>query len=147
MSEEKSIRLPAIVRGKKPSYANKYAAGLDLPYFGEETLVIQPGDHITVHTGLSLELPPGYFGLVVIRSGLGSKGLMLANGVGIIDEDYRGEIRMPLFHHGDQTLSIMPGERIAQMVVTPYVQVQLEEVDRLEESARGLDGFGSSGRF
>lgn len=134
-------------QGKVPSYANAFAAGLDLSVKTEEALVLCPGAHQTIHTGLSCALPRGYFGLIAIRSGLGSRGLVLSNGLGIIDEDYRGEIRIPLYNHGEETIRLENGERVAQMILIPYIQPILEEVDQLEETERGKEGFGSSGRF
>lgn len=134
-------------RGEAPSYANAFAAGLDLAVKTEEPLILPPGAHQMIHTGLSCALPRGYFGLIAIRSGLGSRGLVLSNALGIIDEDYRGEIRIPLFNHGEETIRLENGERIAQMILIPYIQPILEEVDQLEDTERGKEGFGSSGRF
>lgn len=133
--------------GKEPSYANAFAAGLDLPLMNEEGLTFRPGDHGVVHTGVAVELPRGTFGLVAIRSGLGMKGLVLSNGIGVIDEDYRGEIRIPLFYHGEETLHLVQGERVAQMIVVPYLQPILQKAETLSETDRGKEGFGSSGRF
>lgn len=132
---------------KEPSYANAFAAGLDLPLMNEGGLTFHPGDHGVVHTGIAVELPRGTFGLVAIRSGLGMKGLVLSNGIGVIDEDYRGEIRIPLFYHGEETLHLVQGERVAQMIVVPYLQPILQKVETLSETDRGEEGFGSSGRF
>ncbi len=133
--------------GKAPAYANAFAAGLDLTVKTDEPLVLSPGDHQTIHTGFSCAIPRGYFGLVAIRSGLGSQGLVLSNGLGIIDEDYRGEIRIPLYHHGEKAIRLEDGERVAQMIFIPYIQPILEEVGQLDETERGTEGFGSSGRF
>lgn len=157
MNEEKKASTtarengPIVMRycatGKKPSYSNAFAAGLDLPLMNEEGLTFHPGDHGVVHTGISVELPKGTFGLVAIRSGLGMKGLVLSNGIGVIDEDYRGEIRIPLFYHGEETLHLAQGERVAQMIVVPYLQPILQQTETLSETDRGEEGFGSSGRF
>lgn len=133
--------------GKDPSYSNAFAAGLDLPLMNEEGLTLGSGEHGVAHTGISVELPEGTFGLVVIRSGLGMKGLVLSNGIGVIDEDYRGEIRIPLFYHGEGTLTLAKGERVAQMIVVPYLQPTLQKTEMLSQTDRGKDGFGSSGRF
>ncbi len=146
-NEQNEQKMPYLSEGKDPVYANEYAAGLDLPLYSKEALTVRPGDHLTAHTGISVALPPMTFGLVAIRSGLGSKGLVLSNGVGIIDADYRGEIRMPLFHHGTEEITLEPGERIAQMIVLPMIRPDLVKVEHLDETERGTDGFGSSGRF
>lgn len=146
MSEKKEV-MRVVCDKKMPTYSNPFAAGLDLSLDAEAPITFEMGDHATAHTGVSVELPRGTFGLVAIRSGLGMKGLMLSNGIGIIDEDYRGEIRIPLFYHGEETLTVEPGERIAQMVVVPYVQPALKVVNNLSETERGKEGFGSSGRF
>lgn len=149
MNENQDERcvMPIRFDGKCPVYANAFAAGLDLHVANPEALVFETGDHATVQTGVRMALPRGHFGLIAIRSGLGMKGLVLSNGVGIIDEDYRGEIRIPLYYHGSGTLRVEPGERVAQMVVIPYVQPVLQPCDALDETERGSEGFGSSGRF
>ncbi len=133
--------------GKDPTYANASAAGLDLSIRTEEAIVFHPGDHYRIHTGLCFEIPPGFFGLVAIRSSLGARGLVLANGIGIIDEDYRGELQMPLYNHGRETIILEDGERVGQMVLLPYIQLSPLRVEALSESERGTEGFGSSGRF
>lgn len=133
--------------GKKPAYANAFATGMDLPFMNEEAVELHTGEHTEVFTGVHVELPRGTFGLVAIRSGLGRKGLMLSNGIGIIDEDYRGEIRIPLYYHGIEPLRLEPGERVAQMVIIPYVQADLQWSEDLSDTKRGQEGFGSSGRF
>lgn len=142
-----TVKVRALVNGPIPTYSNLFAAGLDLAYDGKEPLIFKPGDHKTVHTGFSLELPRGTFGLVVIRSSLGMRGLILSNGVGIIDEDYRGEIRMPLYNHGEEEIILEPAERVGQMIVMPYLRLDLEKADSLDETERNHAGFGSSGRF
>lgn len=145
MSER--IRMNLISKHHKPSYSNEHAAGLDLRVSTEEKVEIKPLGHYLVRTGVHVQIPEGYFGLVAIRSGLGMKGLTLSNSIGVIDEDYRGEVRIPLFNHGEESLILEDGERVAQMILIPYVQADLHFVDELEESERGNDGFGSSGRF
>lgn len=141
------IKMKMISKKDKPSYSNSHAAGLDLRYIGEEKLIFSSGDHHMIGSGIHVEIPDGYFGLVAIRSGLGAKGLVLSNGVGIIDNDYRGEIKVPLYYHGEGELVIEPGERVCQLLILPFVQADIEYVDKLEKSDRGHDGFGSSGRF
>lgn len=85
-------------------------------------------------------------GLVIIRSGLGFKGLALINSIGVIDEDYRGDIGVKVINHGQEYIIIRPGDRVAQMVIVPYIQVPIEPVEELEETERGANGFGSTGR-
>lgn len=133
--------------GHMPTYANEHAAGLDLRAKLDETVVMNPGDTYVFPTGLHAEIPNGYFGLVAIRSGLGFKGFILSNGVGIIDEDYRGEIRVKIHHHGEEPIEVQDGERIAQMILIPYVQANLIVSEELSETERGEKGMGSSGRL
>ncbi len=142
-------RVPMKIISKKhdPTYANGNAAGLDLRISTDERVEIKPLGHYLVHTGVHVEIPHGYFGLIAIRSGLGMKGLTLSNSIGVIDEDYRGEIRIPLFNHGEEAMVLEDGERVAQMILIPYVQAELNFVDELQDTDRGNDGFGSSGRF
>ena len=136
-----------VCEGQAPKYANEKAAGLDLRYCGTETVRISPGERVSLKTGLRVEIPSGYFGLVAIRSGLGFRGLILTNGIGVIDEDYRGEIGLSVNHMGEEPIVIEPGERVAQLILVPYVQGRLEFVQELSETDRGSGGFGSSGRF
>lgn len=144
----KREKMRMIVEGRRPSYANAFAAGLDLTVRLETpSITFKNGDNYAVRTGVKVEIPHGYFGLVAIRSGLGAKGLILSNGIGVIDEDYRGEIRVPLYYHGDEPLTINDGERVAQFILVPYVQAEIEYVEALSETDRGEKGFGSSGRF
>lgn len=141
------LHMPVMTEGRCPTYANAFAAGLDLHVADDRAISFTRGTHAVIRTGVSVALPSGHFGLIAIRSGLGMKGLVLSNGVGVIDEDYRGEIRIPLYYHGDEPLTIEPGERVAQMIVIPYVQPTLVPTDALDETDRGTEGFGSSGRF
>lgn len=130
-----------------PTYGTPYAAGADLYACLDAGLGIAPGKTCLVKTGIAMEIPAGYVGLVYARSGLASKkGLAPANKVGVIDSDYRGEILVALHNHSEQLQEIQPGERIAQMVITPYLYAQYEETDVLEETVRGEGGFGSTGR-
>ena len=129
-----------------PKFGTEYAAGADLYACIEAPLVIEPGKTEKVPTGISIELPEGTVGLIYARSGLAlKKGLAPANKVGVIDCDYRGEIIVALHNHGDGAQTIEPGERVAQLVVTPYLAVDYEECDELSETARGEGGFGSTG--
>ena len=131
-----------------PVRGTEYSAGLDLcADIDKETVTIEPNETLMVGTGVCVEIPDGYFGAVFARSGIAFKrGLRPANCVGIIDSDYRGEIKVAL--HNDSALpqTIANGERIAQLVITPYVKVELKEVDILNDSDRGAGGFGSTGR-
>ena len=132
--------------GQGPTYANEYAAGLDIRANNEKPIMIQPGEWADIPTELAVEIPKGYFGMVVPRSGLGFKyRLTLINDVGIIDSDYRGNIGVRLLNEGVEPYMIIKGERVAQMVITPYTQVKLKRVDKLTQTER-KGGFGSTGR-
>ncbi len=131
-----------------PSYATPGSAGLDLRACIEQPLVLHPGQTELVGTGLAIHLAdPGLVGIVVPRSGLGYKhGIVLGNLVGVIDSDYQGEIKIPLWNRSDKPYTIEVGERIAQYMIMPVLQAVLEEVDDFSsDSARGAGGFGSTG--
>lgn len=129
-----------------PSVATEFSAGADL-YSAEETTVINPGETKFIGTGIATELPPYTVGLVYARSGLASKrGLAPANKVGVIDSDYRGEIKVALYNQSKEPQTVEKGERIAQIVVAPYYQVEYVEKEQLNETARGEGGFGSTGK-
>ena len=132
-----------------PSGGSAKAAGYDLyACLEEDTLVIAPHTTALVGTGLAAAIPEGYFGGIFARSGLASKqGLRPANCVGVVDADYRGEIKVALHNDTDQPQKIADGERIAQLVVLPVALPQLVEAASLEDTARGEGGFGSTGRF
>ncbi len=128
-----------------PSYGSASAAGADL-YSAEGEIVIKSGETKLVHTGLAMEIPEGYVGLIYARSGIASKrGLAPSNKVGVIDSDYRGEIMVSLFNHSGETQTVAAGERVAQIVITPYLTVNFVEADELDDTARGAGGFGSTG--
>lgn len=130
-----------------PTYGSAGAAGADLYALTDKDVSIAPGETMTVHTGVALEIPDGYVGLVFARSGLASKrGLAPANKVGVIDSDYRGEIMVALHNHSDMPQTLIPGERVAQIAVMPCCQAIFEVVDSLEDTERGEGGFGSTGR-
>ena len=130
-----------------PTYGSEYAAGADLYACIEETITIAPGETVLVKTGLAMELPIGYAGLIYARSGLASKrGLAPANKVGVIDSDYRGEVMVALHNHSNIAQSIEPNERIAQLVITPYIKGIFSEADDLSDTVRGEGGFGSTGK-
>lgn len=129
-----------------PAYASEYAAGADLYAVLDETLTIDPHTTAFVHTGIAFELPLGYVGLVFARSGLACKrDLAPANKVGVIDCDYRGEIMVAIHNHSDLVQTVEHGERIAQLVITPYVTAEFRECDELSDTVRGAGGFGSTG--
>ncbi|HEX7614610.1 MAG TPA: dUTP diphosphatase [Thermoanaerobaculia bacterium] len=129
-----------------PTYASPGAAGADLRAAVAEPLVVAPGARLVVPTGLVLEIPAGFEGQVRARSGLAlKKGLALANGVGTIDADYRGEVGVLVVNLGDEPVTLARGERIAQLVIAPVARAVFEEASGLGETARGGGGFGSTG--
>lgn len=139
----KKLRENAIL----PTYGSAEAAGADLYACLDEAVVIEPGETAWIPTGLSLEVPKGCAGLVYARSSLGAKrGLAPANKVGVIDSDYRGEIRVVLLNHSKQTQTVEHGERIAQFLITPVLTPAYIEVSKLSETDRGAGGFGSTGK-
>lgn len=128
-----------------PTRGSSAAAGYDL-YTTDET-VIAPGQTILLGTGLAMEIPEGYFGAVFARSGLATKeGLRPANCVGVIDADYRGELKVPLHNDSPEERQITAGERIAQLVIMPFLPVTFEEAGELSDTARSTGGFGSTGK-
>ena len=130
-----------------PTYGTPGAAGADLYALLNAPLTIAPGETVFVHTGLSLELPEGYAGLVYPRSGLSCKrGLAPANKVGVIDPDYRGEITVVLLNTSGEERRLRRGDRIAQLVFQPALQVELEECETLGATGRGSGGFGHTGK-
>ena len=131
---------------KLPAYGSANAAGADLYALSEHAVRIGANETAIVHTGLAAEIPEGYVGLIFARSGLATKkGLAPANKVGVIDSDYRGEIRVALHNHSKYMQSIEPYERVAQLVIMPYVYAELIETDELSDTERGEGGFGSTG--
>ena len=151
MSDAVSLKIKRLPHSEGlplPAYETAGAAGMDLRAAVPEDapLVIQPRQRLLVPTGLTIELPTRHEGQVRPRSGLAIKhGISLVNTPGTIDEDYRGEVMVPLINHGDTEFEITRGLRIAQLVVAPVVQVQIEEVVELSDSQRGAGGFGSTG--
>ena len=131
-----------------PFYASAGAAGMDLCACVDEAVTIAPRQIVSLPTGIAIALPSAdYVALVFARSGLGIKhGIALANGVGVIDSDYRGEIRVGLVNQSDSPYTIQPGDRVAQLAVVPVVQAQLIPCDDLDETERGAGGFGSTGK-
>ena len=130
-----------------PMRGSDYAAGYDLYADIQEKLCVAPHNSVKIPTGLALEIPEGYFGAVYARSGLACKeSLRPANCVGVIDADYRGPVMVVLHNDSDQTREIIPGERVAQLVIMPFLPVLFKEVDDLTQTIRGEDGFGSTGK-
>jgi len=130
-----------------PTYGSDDAAGMDLhALLDNETLEIKPHETQFIHTGIAMAIPKGYVGLLFARSGLACKsGLAPANKVGVIDADYRGEIIVALHNHTDETKVINNEDRIAQLVLVPYLTAELTEVNELPDTVRGEGGFGSTG--
>lgn len=132
--------------GKAPSYATDGASGMDLRACLEEPMTLLPMERKLVPTGIYVEIPEGYEGQVRARSGLAiKKGIGLVNGIGTIDSDYRGELRVPLINWGSEPFEIQDGDRIAQLVIAKYERVQVELVQELSDTDRGTGGFGHTG--
>ena len=139
----KKVRTNAIL----PTYGSAEAAGADLYACLEEVVTIDAGETVFIPTGIALEVPKGCAGLIYARSSLGAKrGLAPANKVGVIDSDYRGEISVVLHNHSKTVQQVTPGERIAQLLITPVLTPQYEEVEELSNTDRGAGGFGSTGK-
>ena len=139
----KKLRENAII----PTYGSPDAAGADLYACLEADVTIEPGKTVFIPTGLAMEVPKCYAGLIYARSSMGTKrGLAPANKVGVVDSDYRGEVMVALHNHGQQPQVVAHGERIAQLLVTPVLAPAFEECDDLTDTQRGAGGFGSTGR-
>lgn len=131
---------------KLPTYGSEAAAGADLYACLDAPVTIAPHETHLIGTGLALEIPEGYAGLVYARSGMaGKRGLAPANKVGVIDADYRGELIVALHNHSNAAATVEPGERIAQMVITPFLAANWVETENLSDTVRGTGGFGSTG--
>lgn len=131
---------------KEPTRGSEYAAGYDLYAATDREISLFPHTTQLIGTGLAFELPNGYFGAVYARSGLASKkGLRPANCVGVVDSDYRGEVMVALHNDSDHIMTIDAGERIAQLVLMPYINMTFEQVEELNTTNRGEGGFGSTG--
>lgn len=129
-----------------PARATAGSAGYDLRACISEPAEIEPGASVVLPTGLAAQIPEGLAGLIFTRSGLGIRhGIVVTNGVGVIDSDYRGEIRVGLTNLSKTAYTVAPGERVAQMILMPYFALPVEEVDALDETVRGAGGFGSTG--
>lgn len=139
----KKLRENAII----PTYGSEFAAGADLYACLDESVTIDVGETKLIPTGIALSIPVGFAGLIYARSGLASKrGLAPANKVGVVDSDYRGEVMVALHNHGKEAQIIEAGERIAQMVIAPYIAANFILSDELDDTVRGEGGFGSTGR-
>lgn len=129
-----------------PEYGSAGAAGADLRADLADKITIAPGETAMIPTGLSVEVPEGYAAFIYARSGMAAKrGLAPANKVGVIDSDYRGEVKIALHNHGREPQEIVPGDRVAQMVIAPVIAADFTEADGLCDTDRGEGGFGSTG--
>lgn len=147
MDRIEKIDMKVLSEYKLPTYGTKFSAGMDLYCSNQEDIIINPGETKSVNTGLKLEIPEGFFGAIYPRSSTGvKKNLMLANTVGIIDSDYRGEIKIFFYNYGNQAQSIKFGDRLAQLIIQPYQVVNIVESEELSETDRGEGGFGSTGK-
>ncbi len=129
-----------------PTYGTEFSAGADL-YNLDTPVTIEPHATVLIHTGIAMEIPEGYCGLIFARSGLASKrGLAPANKVGVVDADYRGEIMVALHNHTNFPATVDAGERVAQIAIVPFLKCDFDVVDELSDTVRGAGGFGSTGR-
>lgn len=129
-----------------PSYGSEFAAGADLYACLESEITVNPHETVLIPTGIAMEIPVGLAGFIYARSGLATKkGLAPANKVGVIDSDYRGEVKVALHNHSNTPQTVAEGERVAQLVIAPYIAAQFEEKEELSQTVRGEGGFGSTG--
>ena len=136
-------------RAITPTYGTEFSAGADLYALSESgaPISILGGTTVLVRTGISVEIPEGYCGLIFARSSMGAKrGLAPANKVGVIDADYRGEVMVALHNHSDSIATVEPGERVAQLAIVPFLKAEFEVADELSDTVRGAGGFGSTGK-
>ena len=130
-----------------PTYGSQWAAGADLYACLDEAVTIEPHQTVFVPTGIAMEVPVGCAGLIYARSSMGAKrGLAPANKVGVVDSDYRGEVMVALHNHGTTAQTVQPGERVAQLLITPVLTPVYEETQVLSDTVRGVGGFGSTGK-
>ena len=143
-----SVRVKKLKENAKlPTYGTEFSAGADLYACLESAVTIAPGCSAFIPTGIALEVPVGCAGLIYARSGMACKrGLAPANKVGVVDSDYRGEITVVLYNHGQEPQSVENGERIAQFVITPVLTPSFEAVEELSDTVRNVGGFGSTGK-
>ena len=133
-------------RAKLPAYGSADAAGADLRVLTDGPVTLAPGETVMFHTGIAVAIPQGYVGLVYARSGMACKrGLAPANKVGVIDADYRGEVRVALHNHGSVPQVVEDGDRVAQLVIVPYLSARFTQAEELDDTQRGTGGFGSTG--
>lgn len=147
----KSVALKILderMRDQLPSYATAGSAGLDLRACLDAPLTLKPGETVLVPTGLAIHIAdPGYAAMILPRSGLGHKhGIVLGNLVGLIDADYQGQLMVSTWNRGNADFVLQPMDRLAQLVIVPVVQVAFDVVESFDESTRGAEGFGSTGR-
>ena len=129
-----------------PTYGTEFSAGADLYSGMSEAVTVMPGTTEFIKTGIAMEIPAGLVGLIYARSGMAcKKGLAPANKVGVIDSDYRGELMVALHNHSQSPVTVEPGDRIAQLVLTPYITAEFVEAEELSDTVRGDGGFGSTG--
>lgn len=129
-----------------PTYGTQFAAGADLYALPDAAICVKPNETVLVHTGIAMQIPDGYAGFIFARSGIATKrGLAPANKVGVIDSDYRGEIMVAIHNHSEKTQEIASGERVAQLVIMPYITAEFTECDALDDTLRASGGFGSTG--
>ena len=139
-------RLPHSQNLPKPTYETPHAAGMDIRAALENPITIKPGERMLIPTGFKIALPKGYEAQIRPRSGLAIKnGITMLNSPGTIDADYRGEVKVIAINHGQDTFTVNHGDRIAQMVIAPVIQLDIEEVEELPVTERGDGGFGSTG--
>lgn len=129
-----------------PTYGTACSAGADLYTLPGDSIIVAPGETVMIHTGIAMQIPDGTAAFIFARSGTATKrGLAPANKVGVIDSDYRGEVMVPIHNHSTIPQEIAGGERIAQMVIMPYIQAEFCETDSLDNTERADKGFGSTG--
>ncbi|MCG8374406.1 MAG: dUTP diphosphatase [Balneolales bacterium] len=146
MIELRFKRLPHARDLPLPAYESKSAAGMDLRAALSESVTLNPGERALIPTGLQMALPEGYEAQVRPRSGLAIRnGITMLNSPGTIDADYRGEVKVIAINHGSESFTIHHGDRIAQMVIAPVVQLEIRDVKELDDTERGTGGFGSTG--
>lgn len=130
-----------------PTYGTAFSAGADLYAVADAPITVAPHTTVLISTGLAVEIPVGYCGLIFARSGLATKrGLAPANKVGVIDADYRGEVKVALHNHSDKPETVECGERVAQLAILPFLKADFELSDELSDTVRGAGGFGSTGK-
>ena len=142
------VKIKILDNGATPmTYGTEFSAGADLYNLKGDEVEIPPHKTVLIHTGIAMEIPEGYAGLIFARSGLATKrGLAPANKVGVIDADYRGEIMVSLHNHSDEAVVVEGGERVAQLCIVPFLKADFVVADGLSDTVRGAGGFGSTGR-